>query len=312
MQTLPLGATSLTASRIGLGGLPFGGHYGPVNRHEVIRSIDAALEGGITLFDTSPSYGGGMVEALLGEMLGSDAGRIIVATKIGSGIDSAGHFWCLNNRPNVLRQIEGSLRRLRRDYVDIYMIPGDDPTTPISQTIEALEELRSRGKIRYIGYCTSQEDNLREAQKYGRVDIVQAPYNILERSGGSMTYCIETGTPFIACEPYCRGLLSGMLHKHSSFDAGDFRIEDRRFRGERYRANIENVNRLRAVAEREGLTMVQLSLGWVLQNPNVTAAVCGAKGRLQIRQSILASEVALTPDTILAIEQVLGQDVRRE
>ena len=312
MQTLTLGKTSLTISRLGLGGLAFGGHLGPVNRYDIIRTIQAALEGGITLFDTSPTYGAGMAEAILGEMLGSDADRVVVATKIGSGIDSSGHFWCLNNRPNVLRQVEGSLRRLRRGRIDIYFIPGEDPSTPICQTIEAMEELRARGRIRLIGYCTSRVEDLREALKYGRIDVVQTPYNILQRPIDIVSFCRSADIPLLACEPYCRGLLPGMLHKHSSFDIDDLRIMDKRFRGERYRRNIENVNRLRTIAEQEGLTMVQLSLGWVLQNPSIAASVCGAKDRLQIRQSILASAVELNPDTIIAIDQVIGEDVRQQ
>ena len=312
LQTLALGTTSLSISRIGLGGLPLGGHLGPVNRYEVIRTIQAALEGGITLFDTSPSYGAGMAEAILGEMLASDSDNVVVASKIGSGIDSSGQFWCLNNRPNVLRQVEGSLRRLRRDCIDIYVIPGDDPTTPISETLEAMEELRARGKIRLIGYCTAKVQCLSEAMKYGRIDVVQTPYNILNRSAEIVSFCSSRGIPFFGCEPYFRGLLPGMLHKNSSFDLDDLRIEDKRFRGERYRKNIENVNLLRAIAEMEGLSMAQLSLGWVLHNPNVTAAICGAKSRLQIRQSILASGTELKPDTILAIDQVVGEDVRQQ
>ena len=314
MQTLTLGKTSLTISRIGLGGLQLGGHLGPISSHEIMRTLQAALEGGITLFDSSPSYGAGMAETFLGEMLGRDSDRVVVATKIGSGIDSGGRFWCLNNRANVLRQVNGSLKRLRRDYIDIYMIPGEDPTTPISQTVEAMEELRNREKVRYIGYCTAQVDSLREALKHGCIDVVQTPYNIFNRSieTGLASFCNSAGIPLIACEPYCRGLLPGMLQKHSSFDADDLRVMDKRFRGERYRRNIENVNRLRTIAEQVGLSLVQLALGWVLQNPNVAAALCGAKDRLQIRQSILASGITLTPDTIVAIEQAVGEDVRQQ
>ena len=313
MQTLTLGKTNLTISRVALGGLPFGGHFGNVSRFDMIRTIQSAIEGGITLFDTSPAYSGGMVEELLGEILGRENSNAIVATKIGSGIDSTGHFWCLNNRPNVLRQVDGSLKRLQRECIDIYFIPGDDPTTPIGETVEAMEELRSRGKIRFIGYCTTSADRLREAMGHGHIDVVQAPYNIFNRTiePRFILFCRATNTPIIACEPYCRGLLTGTLHKNSSFDVGDLRIEDKRFRGERYRNNIENVNRLRTIAEQEGLSLIQLALGWILQNPKITGVICGAKNRLQIRQSIIASGIELTPDTIMAVDQIVGEDVRQ-
>ncbi len=311
MQTLTLGKTNLTISRIGLGGLPFGGHFGRVGKFEALQTLQAALEGGVTLFDTSPAYGAGVAEETLGEALRLEGNKVAIATKIGSGIDSTGHFWSLNNRPNILRQVDGSLRRLQRDCIDVYFIPGDDTATPISETVEAMEELRSRGKIRFIGYCTSNIETLREALKHGRIDVVQTPYNILNRSIAQefIPFCRATRIPILACEPFCRGLLAGVLHKHSSFDLDDLRIEDKRFRGERYRNSIENVNRLRTIATQEGLSLIQLALGWILQNPMIAGAICGAKNRLQIRQSIIGSSIELTPETIIAIDQVVGSDV---
>lgn len=311
MQTVTLGKTNCTISRVGLGGLAFGGHLGDITRTEVIRTIQAALEGGITLFDSSPAYGAGMAEELLGEALGYDRDRVTIATGIGAGIDSTGQFWCLNNRANILRQVDGSLKRLRREYVDIYFVPGDDPTTPLAETVEAMEELRARGRIKLIGYCTSSVDTLREALKHGKIDVVQTPYNIFSHSvaTGLIPFCRATHIPILACEPFCRGLLTGMLNKHSSFDADDLRIEDKRFRGEQYRRHIEDVNRLRTIAEQEGLSLIQLALGWILQNPTITGTICGAKSRLQIRQSILASDAELTPETVIAIDQIVGATV---
>lgn len=313
MQTLTLAKTNLIVSSVGLGGLPFGGLLGRVSKFETLRTIEAAIEGGITLFDTSPAYGGGTAEELLGEGVRPVSDKVMVATKIGAGIDSTGHFWSLNNRPNILRQVDGSLRRLQREFIDIYFIPGDDPTTPIGETIEAMEELRNRQKIRLIGYCTSDPARLREALKHGRIDVVQTPYNIFNRSIADelIPFCRATQIPIIACEPFCRGLLTGTLHKHSSFDSDDLRIEDKRFRGEQYRRNIENVNRLRTIAEQEGLSLIQLAVGWILQNPMISSVMCGAKNRLQIRQSIIASSIELKPDTVIAIDQVVGEDVKQ-
>jgi aryl-alcohol dehydrogenase-like predicted oxidoreductase len=313
MQTLTLGKTNLSISNVGLGGLPFGGLLGRVSKFETLRTIEAAVEGGITLFDTSPAYGGGVAEELLGEAVRPVSDKVVIATKIGAGIDSTGHFWCLNNRPNILRQVDGSLRRLQREHIDIYFIPGDDPTTPIGETVEAMEELRGRQKIHFIGYCTADTDCLREAMKHGRIDVVQTPYNIFDRSIATelIPFCRATQIPIIACEPFCRGLLTGALHKHSSFDSDDLRIEDKRFRGEQYRNNIENVNRLRTIAEQEGLSLIQLAVGWILQNPMISSVLCGAKTRLQIRQSIIASGTEMKPDTVIAIDQVIGEDVRQ-
>jgi myo-inositol catabolism protein IolS len=311
MQAQILGKTPLKVSRIALGSIAFGGHYGIVGRYECIRTIQAAVEGGVTLFDTSPSYGGGLAEEILGNALGAGVNDLVIASKIGAGIDSTGQFWCLNNRPNILRQIEKSLARLHREYIDLYFIPGDDPQTPIGETVTTLEELRERGKIRFIGYCTSNSDRLREALKHGRIDVVQTPYNILERSITLhlIPFCRATRIPIIACEPYCRGLLTGKLHKHSSFDLDDLRIEDKRFRGEQFRTSIETVNRLRAYADAEELSLVQLAIGWIRQNPMIACIVTGAKSRLQIRQSIVSSDVDLTPEQVIAVDQIVGSNV---
>lgn len=314
MHTVTLGKTNRTISRIGLGGLAFGGHLGDITRHEAIRTIQAALEGDVTLFDSSPTYGAGMGEEILGEALGYYRDKVTIATKIGAGIDSRGQFWCLNNRPNILRQVDGSLKRLRREVVDIYFIPGEDPSTSLEETVVAMEELRTRGKIRFIGYCTSRTHRLREALKYGRIDVVQASYNILDRTIVSelIPFCRATHIPIISCEPYSRGLLTGTLNKHSSFDVDDLRIEDKRFRGEQFRKHIEDVNRLRSIADQEGLSLIQLSLGWILQNPIIAGVICGAKSRLQIRQTILASNTGLTPETVIAVDQIIGSAVTLE
>jgi aryl-alcohol dehydrogenase-like predicted oxidoreductase len=314
MPALTSGRHQVRLSRIGLGGIPIGGLHGHTNSYDVVRTIEAAIEGGITWCDTSPAYGAGEAETALGKVLHHQRRDVAVATKIGSGIDSTGQFWCLNNRPNILRQVEGSLRRLQREMIDIYAIPGEDYSTPIGETVGALEELRSRGKIRFIGYCTTSIERLREAMKHGTIDVVQAPYNIFNRTIEStlIPFCRATNIPIVASEPYCRGLLAGHLHKHSSFTAGDHRLEDRRFRGEQYRQNIENVNRLRAVADQHGLSLLQLALGWILQNPKIAGVMCGARSALQIRQSILAGETSLTPETILAIDQVVGTEVRQQ
>jgi len=309
MRYSQLGKTGLTISRIGLGGLPFGGHYGPVAKSDAVRAIRAAVEEGVTFFDTSPSYGAGLAEEILGEALGSHIHEVTVATKVGTGIDSEGHFWPLNTRGNITRQVEESLRRLRRAVIDIYQIHGPDPTTPLSETMEAMEELRRLGKIRAIGFCGATPEILRDSLQYGRIDAALVPYNILTRSIEEelLPFCRAANVAVLACEPYCRGLLTGKFHKNSVFEADDFRIEDRRFRGDMFRSHIESINRLRTLADQEGLTLTQLALAWILQNPQIGVAVCGAKTRLQFRQAVTATGIDLTPDQVMAVDQIVGR-----
>ena len=297
-------------SRIGLGGLPFGGHYGPVERGEVVRTIRAAVEEGVTFFDTSPTYGDGLAERLLAEALGSDRDNVVIATKAAASSDIFANLRQANDPATIRRRAEESLKRLGRDHIDLYQICGTDPHTPIAKTMEAMEELRSAGIIRFIGFCTSKTVILREALKHGRVDAVQLSFNALDRSieGDVLPFCRAACIKIHACEPFCCSLLLGSLHKNSSFDEADRRIEDKRFRGEQFRHSIETVNRLRAFAYQEGLTLLQLALGWVLQDPLIKIAICGAKNHHQIRETVAAGNVNLTPEQIIEIDQIVGEE----
>jgi aryl-alcohol dehydrogenase-like predicted oxidoreductase len=297
------------ASRIGLGGLPFGGHYGQIEIVDVISTIYAALDEGITFFDTSPRYGDGLAESLLADCLGSDRDKVIIATKAAAAGSFATNLRQSNDPTTIRRRAEESLTRLDRDYIDLYQICGADPHTPVGKTMEAMEELRSAGKIRFIGFCAANTTTLREALKHGRIDAVQLPYNAIDPSirADILRFCRAAHIEIHACEPLCCGLLLGSLHQNSIFDEGDRRVEDKRFRGELYRRNIETVNRLRAFAYQEGLTLLQLALGWVLQNPLVKVAVCGAKNPQQIRQIVASENVNLTPEQIIEIHQIVGE-----
>jgi aryl-alcohol dehydrogenase-like predicted oxidoreductase len=311
MESLILGRSTLTVSRIGLGGLPFGGHYGSIDKEDILRTTRAAVEGGITFFDTSPSYGSGLAERFLGDALGSGRDTVVIATKNGTGLESSFTAWRPSNRHTIARQVEESLKRLRRNRIDLYCVYGPDPRSSLREIMAGLEDLRETGAIRAIGFCTTETEVLREVLQYGRVDAVLAPYNILNRTIETelAPFCRATRISILACEPFCRGLLLGAMHKNSVFDLADLRVEDRRFRGERFRQNIEIVNRLRSLAYQEGLSLMQLALGWVLQNAAVSVAICGAKTYRQIGEAIAAADVQLTPEQINAIDQIVGNDV---
>lgn len=302
-----LGQTSLNISTIGLGSIAFGGHYGPVARKQVTRTIRAAVEAGVSFFDTSPSYGAGLAEELLAEALVAE--EVTIATKVGGGIDSAGNFWFINSKTNILRQVEESLRRLRRDQIDLYLLQGPDNETPIGETMDTLERLRETGKIKYIGFGNPTVDILLEALKHTRIDVVEIPYNILNRSSETelLPFCHAARIGVLSCEPFCRGLLAGNMTAKAAFDEEDLRTSDPLFRGELFRRNIENVNRLHAYAHEQGLTMAQLAIGWVLQNPVIGAAVCGAKAPDQISSAATAAQIHLTPEKFIAVNEIIGE-----
>lgn len=313
MEFNTIGRSDLRVSRIGVGGLAFGGHYGDTDKRNVIRTVRAAVERGVTFFDTSPTYGNGIAETLLGEALGADRNDVVIATKNGTGIDSSLTAWRSLDRETIIHQVEQSLRRLRRECIDFYFVYGPDPRTPIGKTVDTLEEMRHAGKIRSIGFCTNDANVIREALQYGHPEVVLAPYNILDRTleEDLIPFCRATNIDILACEPFCRGLLLGLMHKNSVFDLADLRVEDKRFRGEQFRHNIEIINRLRSLAYQEGFTMMQLALGWSLQHASVKVAVCGVKSATHIDEAVVAANIQLTPEQILAIDQIVGEDVQQ-
>ena len=292
--------------RIWLGGLAFGNHYGALDRTKAIQTIRFALDAGITWFDTSPAYGDGLAEEILGEASRDAGDTVCVSTKIWNPDQ-------LNPRESIVRSLGQSLARLKRNHVDLCYLQCDGHRSDIPALIETMTLLRSSGVIRAIGLCTASPPVLNSAIGQARVDAVQAPYNILERSveRSMLPLCEISQASFHACEPFCSGLLLGHLHKNSVFERGDLRIEDRRFRGERFRRTVEIVNRLQVFASQERLTMLQLALGWVLQHPLVSTAICGARSPQQIRETVAASATRLTPEQILELDLIVGEDSLR-
>ncbi len=308
MEYITLGRSQREVSRIGLGGMAFGNLYGPMEKINVLRTVHQAIDLGITYFDSSPSYGEGRAEELLGEALGAHLDRVFVASKTWADNPAQPDALRTYDRDAIERRLDGTLRRLRRDWIDLYSLYGHDPYTPMSITMEAMQELRDKEKIKYIGTCETEPGHLRSTVRYGKLDAVENTYNIFNRSleHGVIPFARATRMTLLVGEPFCCGLLHGHLRRHSSFDEGDKRILDRRFRGDRYRTNVEVVNRLRTFAEQEGMTMTQLSLGWLLQNPAVGVVICGAKSPKQIRETVAASSARLSPDQMATVDQIVG------
>jgi aryl-alcohol dehydrogenase-like predicted oxidoreductase len=302
MEYVTLGRSNLNVSRIALGGIALGGGYGPVDRQEAISTIWAALDKGINFFDTSLAYGGGTGVEILGDAIAADRANAIVAAKVGAGFDSSGRFWASNRRSIILFQVEGTLRRLGSEYIDLCQIYGPDPHTNPDETLAALDELRRAGKVRNAGLCNANTAALRDTLKHGRLESLQCPYNIIHRSleEATIRFCRATRIGILACEPFGRGLLLGKFARRESDSTRNF---DGRYGFER---NTENVNRLRTLADQEGLTLLQLALGWILQNPAVASVICGARNAEQIEQCASAA-VELNPEHVVAIEQIVGE-----
>jgi len=281
METISIGLSSLTTSRIGLGTWAIGGWmWGGTDEATSIATIRAAVERGVTLIDTAPAYGFGRSEEIVGKALaeGGLRGRVQIATKVGLSWGSSGLY--RDSRPvRLRRELEDSLRRLQTDVIDLYQVHWPDLQTPVAETAGTLEDLRREGKIRAIGvsnYSPVQMDRFRVAAS---LDAIQSPYNLFEREieGDVLPYAGNTGLTLLSYGALCRGLLTGRMTPTTTFSGDDLRKVDPKFAGVRYREYLSAVEALRKLAqERFGKSVLALAVRWVLdQGP--TIALWGAR-----------------------------------
>jgi 1-deoxyxylulose-5-phosphate synthase len=314
MNHVHLGRTGLLVSELCLGTMTFGLQSDETTAEAI---LDRAAEGGITFIDTADSYplGGnlstvGRTEEILGTWLRGKRDRFIVATKCFSRTGPA-PWQQGNSRKHIMEAVEASLRRLGTDYIDLYQLHGPDPGTPIDETLGALDDLVRSGKVRYVGcsnflaYQTARALGRSEAKSVVRFDSVQPRYNLLFRQieRELLPLCVDEGIGVIPFNPLAGGMLSG---KHDSSAPPP---EGSRFTlgaaggmyQERYwhEQEFSTVEELRKIAAREGISLVTLSVAWVLAHPAVTAPIIGASRPEQLDESLAAAEYAL-PSAIKA------------
>ena len=318
MERRSFGATDLRVSAIGLGTWPVGGaRYGQTDDGDARRAIRAALDLGVTCFDTAPSYGNGHAEALLGEALGGSRSGIAVVTKGGLvwnersevvGRDSS--------RPRLEGQIEASLRRLRTDYVDVYLIHWPDPNTPIDEVASTLESFVRAGKARYVGVSNFHASQLRGvAAALRRVPLTasQVGFNLFDRRWVEETFeaCRSLGVGVMAYGPLAHGLLAGAITRGTVFEPTDWRAAGVVFgqpilTPEHRDRNLAVVERLTTLATGLRLTLPQLAIAWVLAHPPVTVALVGARTPHEIEEATGGAGISLgdrVMDEIAAIMQ---------
>jgi aryl-alcohol dehydrogenase-like predicted oxidoreductase len=281
METIRIGKSGLTASRVALGTWAIGGWMwgGNTDLDESIRTIRSAIERGITLIDTAPVYGFGRSEEIVGMALaGGMRERAIIATKVGLEWQD-GKVWRNSSPARIRKEVEDSLRRLRTDYIDLYQVHWPDPLVAIQETAGALARLLKEGKIRAIGvsnYSAAQMDAFREVAP---IHAVQPPYNLFEREaeGSVLSYAWRHDMTILAYGPLCRGLLTGTITAATEFKGDDLRRTDPKFREPRFSQYLAAVASLdRYARDRYGLTVLALAVRWVLDQGD-TIALWGAR-----------------------------------
>lgn len=297
--------------------------WGGTDVQTSINAIKAAYDHGVTSIDTAPIYGMGTSEEIVGEAVNDlPRDKVQILTKYGlrwEGTNGEFYFKSKMNdgsevdlykyaaKESVLKECEDSLRRLKTDYIDLYQIHWFDSTTPIEETMEAVQQLMAQGKIRYAGVCNYKVEWIKTAETTVPLASNQVPYSMLNRNIETdvVPYCLSQKKAIIAYSPMERGLLTGKIRPGQKFGEGDHRASHKFFTPE----NVKRVNAfleaLKPLAESKHATLGQLVLRWTIEQPGITIALAGARNAEQAVQNACAADVTLTSDEIIFINNEL-------
>ena len=306
MKNRKLGNTDIELPVIGLGCMGLSEFYGPpTEQAEAIKLLHEAIELGVRHFDTAEVYGIGANESLLGEAFADRRDRVFIATKFGPlrdqetgmpvGIDGS--------RDNCRRAVEGSLKRLQTDVIDLYYLHRVDPNTPIEDTVAAMAELVKEGKVRAIGLSEASADTIRRAATVHPISAIQSEYSIFARDieADVIPACLEVGASLTAYSPLGRGMLSGRF-KNESLGEGDWRSSNPRFQGEAYAANVALVDEIEAVAAAKACLPAQVALAWVIGRGEHVLTIPGTTKLDNLKSNLGSYDIELSSDELAALD----------
>ena len=307
MRRRRLGGGGLEVSALGLGCMGLSSGYGPaVDRQQGIALIRAAVERGVTFFDTAQVYGPFHNEELVGEALEPFRDRVVIATKFGFDIDEEGRQrGGLCSRPDYLRRMtEGSLRRLRTDVIDLYYQHRVDPEVPIEEVAGTVKELIREGKVRGFGLSEAGVGTLRRAHAVQPVTALQSEYSLWWREPEEeiLPALEQLGIGFVPFSPLGRGFLTGKIDETTTFDGSDFRATVPRFTPENRRANQALVDLVSRIAAKKRATPAQVALAWLLARKPWIVPIPGTTKLHRLEENLGAIEVELAPDELREIE----------
>lgn len=326
MEHRQLGKSPVKASVITFGAWAIGGWmWGGADRRDAVTAIKAAYDEGITSIDTAPAYGQGLSEEIVAEAIQDiPRNKIQILTKFGLRWDTKqGEYFFsskdndgrdidlhkLSSRESVIKECEDCLRRLKTDYIDLFQIHWPDSTTPVAETMEALELLVEQGKIKAGGVCNYSVPLMEEAEKVISLASNQVPYSMVNRDieKDVVGFCINNNIGIIAYSPLQRGLLTGKIKPGHNFNEGDSRVNSRWYSPE----NIVRINsfldKLVPMAEDKRATLAQLVLRWTIEQPGITIALAGARNAAQAIENAKAVQVKLTQEEMDYINGAIKQ-----
>ncbi|MFD5892502.1 aldo/keto reductase [Streptomyces sp. NPDC060366] len=300
----------LKVSPLGLGCMGMSAFYGTTDEAEGIRTIQRALELGVTFLDTAQVYGPLTNESLVGRAVKGHRDEYVIATKFNLRMDDAipgdpGTVGRQDGSPEHVRSsIEGSLKRLGTDHIDLYYQHRVDPQVPIEETVGAMAELVADGKVRHIGLSEASAETIRRAHAVHPITAVQTEYSLWSRDPEAevLPVCRELGIGFVPYSPLGRGFLAGRFSSPEELDKDDFRRSGPRFTGDNLDANLRLAAKVKEIATEKGITPAQLAIAWVLAQGEDLVPIPGTKRRTYLEQNAGALDVELTADDLTRID----------
>jgi aryl-alcohol dehydrogenase-like predicted oxidoreductase len=302
-----VGKNGPLVTAIGLGCMSLSGVYGPSDDAAGIAFVQQAIDLGVEFLDSSDMYGWGQNETLLGRALQGRRDKVVLASKFGQTQNPGGQNG-VNGRPEYVRQAcEASLKRLGTDHIDVYFQHRVDPAVPVEETVGAMARLVEQGKVSHLGLCEAKPERIAAAHKVHPIAAVQSEYSLLYQEVGIETRAVtrDLGISFIAYSPLGRSLLAGVVPDFANLAQGDTRARHPRFAGDNFSKNRVFVEGLEAIAADRRCTVAQLCLAWLLAQGDDVIPIPGTKSLDRLKENLGALDIALTPQELDAIAQVI-------
>jgi aryl-alcohol dehydrogenase-like predicted oxidoreductase len=317
MKTRTLGAQGLEVSALGLGLMGMSQSYGPADERderESIATIQRAIDLGCTFLDTAEVYGPYTNEELLGRALRQlkiDRHRVTIATKFGYQIGEGGFAMVVNSRPERMRKaVEGSLRRLQTDHIDLLYQHRVDPGVPIEDVVGTMADFVHEGKARFVGLSEAGENTIRRAHAVHPISALQSEYSLWERNLEPRIIPLlrELGIGLVPFAPLGRGFLTCNVKRAEELTADDFRRGDPRYQGENFDANMKLASTVREFAATRGATAGQVALAWLLHKGDDIVPIPGTKRRAYLEENVAAADIELTSDDMAMLDDALAPE----
>lgn len=306
-----LGNSDLMVTPVAMGCWPIAGMTSlDVNANDSLKTLQAALEGGINFFDTAYCYGAdGISEKLVGQAVSGQRDQVVVATKCGVHWDSNGQKIIDGSHDRILVECDESLQRMNMDYIDLMYLHRPDPDVPLGESASALAVLKEQGKVRHVGVSNVTKEQLVEFNQVCPVVAVQLPFNLFQQGIRAEfgEWCQQNQVSIVNYWPLMKGLLAGKIRRGHKFDPADQRLNYEIFQADYFERAQAVVDELEVIADELEITIAQLVVAWTFHQPCITVTLCGAKRDWQIAETAAANSISLRSEMVNRIDQLAAR-----